>query len=122
MKTEFLTLLDRFPTRSAWDRGVKETARDMLETMEESGIDTPTMANLLNGAQDWNQWAWGGCGLIYNADIAERYCSPSDLRKTRNGERRPNSREEWLDVEARAASQAAHRIVRIVKLRQEMAA
>lgn len=30
--------------------------------------------------------------------------------KTRNGERRPNSREEWLDTQARALRQAANRI------------
>lgn len=47
----------------------------------------------------------GGCGLIYDRDIAETLCTPSELRKTKNGERNPNSREQWLDVQARAAFQ-----------------
>lgn len=65
---------------------------------------------LLNGADDWNAYSWGGCALCYDGDIAERLCSPSELKKTRNGERRPNSREEWLDVQARALYQAARRV------------
>lgn len=121
MNTQFQTIIDKMPTNSAWARGVKATAYDMLESMEENGISEPTIADLLNGAQDWNQWAWGGCGLIYDADIAERYCSPSELKRTRNGERRPNRNEEWLDVEARAAGQAARYIVRAVKRAQHVA-
>ena len=69
-------------------------------------------ADLLNGAQDWNQYSWGGCSLIYDEDIAKRVCTLSELKKTRNGERRPNSREEWLDTQARALSQAARHIRR----------
>jgi hypothetical protein len=108
-------LLDRMPTRSAWARGVKDYAADLLQQLEENGITEPTLEAMLNGAADWNQWAWGGCGLIYDADIAERTCSPSELKRTRNGDRRPNAREEWLDVEARAVSQAAAYILRAAK-------
>lgn len=54
----------------------------------------------------------GGCSLIYDSDIAERLCCPSELRKTHNGERRPNSKEEWLDTQARALTQAANRVCR----------
>ena len=66
---------------------------------------------LLNGASDWSAYSWGGSSLIYNGDIAARLCCPSELKKTREGERRPNSREDWLDVQARALAQAA-RVVR----------
>ena len=69
-------------------------------------------AQLLNGASDWSQYSWGGCSLIYDGDIAERLCTPSELKKTRNGERRPNSREDWLDVQARALYQASNSITR----------
>lgn len=41
-----------------------------------------------------------------------RLCTPSELRRTHNGERRPNSREEWLDTQARALYQAARRVKR----------
>ena len=68
---------------------------------------------MLNGAQDWNKYSWGGSSLIYDGDIAERLCTPSELKKTRNGERRPNGREEWLDTQARALHQAAKRVYTI---------
>lgn len=62
---------------------------------------------MLNGARDWKEFSKGGFSLIYNEDIAKRLCSPSELKKVENGRRNPNSREDWLDVQARALSQAA---------------
>ena len=61
---------------------------------------------MLNGANNWDVYSWGGCSLIYNEDVAKRLCTPSELKKTRNGERRPNSREAWLETQARALRQA----------------
>lgn len=106
--------LDHLPVRSAWQRGVKAYAEDLLQHLEENGLE-PTRENMLNGAASWSEWTYGGCGLVYDADIAERTCSPSELKKTRNGERRPNAHEEWLDVEARAVGQAAGFILRAVQ-------
>lgn len=68
---------------------------------------------MLNGAQDWGQYSWGGSALIYDGDIAEHLCCPSELKKNRHGERRPNSREEWLDVQARALYQACNRVAHL---------
>lgn len=107
--------------RSAWGRGLKVYASELLDGLDEcisGGYLCPDDLQarkivekaLLNGADDWSAYSWGGCSLIYDADIAERLCSPSELKKTRNGERRPNSREEWLDVQARALFQAARRV------------
>jgi hypothetical protein len=70
---------------------------------------------LLNGAANWREYSYGGCALIYDADIAERLCSPSEYRKTREGQRAPNSRETWLDVQARALGQAATLIASALK-------
>lgn len=110
--------------RSAWDKGVTAYAVEMAEEVKENidgGYINPEKiinhAELkgacLNGAKDWNQYSWGGCSLIYDGEIAERLCTPSELKKTRNGERRPNAREEWLDVQARALHQAFRRIYNI---------
>ena len=104
--------------RSAWDKGVAIYALELLDEIKESidynGKEPETLEELkrivLNGAESWGEYSWGGCSLIYNADIAERLWTPSELKKTRNGERRPNSREEWLDVQARALRQAYSRI------------
>lgn len=109
-------------TRSAWERGVTLYALDLLQTLcEAHGYNTrngePTKADentLLNGASSWDGYAWGGNGLCYNYAIAERLCNPSELKKTKDGERRPNRREEWLDVEARALYQAARVLLRAI--------
>lgn len=101
--------------RSAWDKGVTLYALELLDNIR----DLPAADNrkeiqnaLLNGARDWDEYSWGGCSLIYNSDIAERLCSPSELKRTRDGEWRPNRREEWLDVQARALFQACRLICR----------
>ena len=110
--------------RSAWDRGVTGYALSLLDDFEEwteyaaeNGEDAPALdeKTLLNGARDWGAYSWGGSALIYDGDIAERLCTPSELKKTRNGDRRPNAREEWLDVQARALYQAAQRVLRLAR-------
>lgn len=107
--------------RSAWDKGVNAYALELVEELRERDAcegrspesEKECREWMLNGAQDWGQYSWGGSALIYDGDIAERLCCPSELKKTRNGERRPNSREEWLDIQARALYQACNRVARL---------
>ena len=101
--------------RSAWDKGVTLYALELLDNLR----DLPAADNrqeikkaLLNGARDWSEYSYGGCSLIYNGDIAERLCSPSELKRCRGGEWRPNRRESWLGVQARALYQAFRLICR----------
>lgn len=110
----------RRESRSAWSKGITAYALELLEQVQEraqdEGRDPKTIEEAeewaLNGARDWCEYSWGGCSLIYNADIATRLCCPSELKRTRNGERRPNGREEWLDAQARALFQAWSRATR----------
>lgn len=102
-------------TRSAWDKGVTLYALELLDNIR----DLPAADNrqeikkaLLNGARDWSEYSYGGCALIYDSDIAERLCSPSELKRCRGGEWRPNRRESWLGVQARALFQACLLICR----------
>lgn len=114
--------------RSAWDKGVTLYAWDLLDEIQkrtnyehkEPENAAELKAYALNGAESWEQYSWDGSALIYNGDIAERLCSPSELKKTRNGERRPNSREKWLDTQARALFQAYNRIQRIFQYVQKV--
>lgn len=110
------------PARSAWDNGVKVYALELVEELAENiqggyidpeDLDSPALLKkaLLNGAADWAQYSWGGSSLIYDGDIAERLCTPSELKRKRGGDLQPNSRENWLDVQARALYQAARRII-----------
>ena len=112
--------------RSTWSKGVTAYALELVEGLEEAidggyfdvnDLKAPKLIErvLLNGASDWSQYSWGGSFLIYNGDIAERLCTPSELKKTRHGERRPNSREEWLDIQARALYQACNRVKKAVR-------
>lgn len=107
--------------RSAWSKGVTMYALELLEEYQEraayEGREAADRAEfkawLLNGADSWESYSYGGSSLIYNGDIVERLCCPSEYKRTREGERKPNSREEWLDVQARALYQAACRLSRI---------
>jgi hypothetical protein len=76
--------------RSAWDRGVQAAALDMCDDMDEwaefnkwpngyipNGDYSATKKMLLNGAENWIQYSLGGCALVPNADIAERFLPPS---------------------------------------------
>lgn len=116
--TRIRSALDASPARSAWARGVKEYAAELLDGLEEAitggyfdpdDLAAPKLVNraMLNGASDWDQYSWGGCALVYDRDIARRLCSPTEIKKTRDGERNPNHWEKWLDVQARALGQAA---------------
>ena len=107
--------------RSAWNKGVTLYAMELVENLEERAAHegrNPEPGKecrewMLNGAQSWSQYSWGGSSLIYNEDIAKRLCTPSELKKTRNGERRPNANEEWLDTQARALYQAHFLVSRL---------
>lgn len=115
--------LEAHKDRSAWGRGVNAYALELVEELRERAAyegRNPEPGKecrewMLNGAQDWNQYSWDGSSLIYDGDIAERLCTPSELKKTRHGERRPNSQEEWLDTQARALTQACNRVARVYR-------
>lgn len=104
--------------RSAWDKAVTLYALDLLDDVQE-GADNMERLPLdgaelerwaLNGASCWEQYSNGGCSICYDADIAARVCTPSELKRTDGGMNAPNSRETWLDVQARALYQACNRI------------
>lgn len=104
--------------RSAWDKAVTLYALDLLEDIQWGANDVERLpidgAELerwaLNGASCWEQYSNGGCSICYDADIAARVCTPSELKRTDGGMNAPNSRETWLDVQARALYQACNRI------------
>ena len=113
---EIRKALEERKDRSAWNKGVTVYALELLEVYEERAKCEGRGAEDRKEFREWiknGADGWGGSSLIYNGDIAERLCCPSELKKTRNGERRPNSREEWLDVQARALYQASNRLTRV---------
>jgi hypothetical protein len=118
MKTniELFATITAMPARSAWQRGVKAYALEMVESAEgELAAVADLKKELLNGARTWKEFSDGGCALIYDSEIAELLCAPSEYRRKREGERAPNSRDTWLDVQARALGQAATLIATVAR-------
>jgi len=112
--------IENSPARSAWKRGVRDFAVDLFDFyakeckhLSDGDVLTEHVKNadLLNGADDWNAYSWGGNALVYNCDICAALCSPSEQKKYRDGELRYKHGEEWLDVQARALLSAS-RLVR----------
>lgn len=110
--TELIKKIESTPARSAWAKGVKDYAVMIVKLLEIEEITSEDIKNkvLLNGAESWEQYSYGGCALIYDEDIAKSLCTPSELRKVTRKDgtvrQNANSRESWLDVQARALFQA----------------
>lgn len=99
---------------SAWDRGINNYAIDFIDFLREEQPQLDTAKELeqvlLNGAETWQKFSWGGNSLVCNEDIALRLCNQTELKRTNCGSRAPNPGEEWLDVQARALFQACLRL------------
>ena len=83
-KTDIINAVKAQKARSAWARGVKQTAVDMLDGIDKTEITSAK--DVLNGADSPAKWVSGGLGLIYDEDIAELLCTPSELRLTKGGQ------------------------------------
>lgn len=96
--------------KSAWQKGIEIYAQELQEFLAENNLDA-TKENMLNGARNWLEYSYGGSSLVYDYDIADRLCSPSELKRCKEGERAPNASETWLDAQARALSQACRLVL-----------
>ena len=105
-------------TTSKWQAGVELYAQELQEFLNENKL-TATKENMLNGARDWSEYSYGGSSLIYDYDIAERLATPSEVKSRTRADgsfnQNANARETWLDVQARALSQACGKILRANK-------
>lgn len=118
--TEIHTLLIQEKPRSAWARGVNNIARDIVTQILENaaGNDAPHYYSVPDFCTEFygaslREAVDGGCFLVYDYDIAENFCTPSELKRTKNGEYNPNRSETWLDVMYRGAYQAIRHIIRL---------
>jgi hypothetical protein len=109
INSEITARIQATSPRSAWSKGVKLYALELLEGLESDY----TPAALLNGAENWRAFSYCGSALIYDADIAERLSTPSELKRKKGGDLPPNACETWLDCQARALNQAARLIAKL---------
>ena len=116
-KVELINAISASKARSAWAKGVKLYALNLVEKSYKYATDIVkvNMAVYLNGAETWKEYSYGGCALIYDYDIAKRLCTPSELKKTDFGRKQPNGSVTWLDVQARALKQAHSLIAELIK-------
>lgn len=103
---------------SAWKNGVKNYADILIDKLPDDycmifdnqmGLEKHIKILkklLLNGAENWRQYSYGGRAYISNNVIALHLCNFSEYRNSKGGEKQPNAREKWLDVQARALQQA----------------
>lgn len=122
--TQIKTEIEKTSCRSAWKRGVKVYALELLNALAENrgynGLDgyvnsLEIRKELLNGAKNWYEYSYGGCSLINDYEIAERLCTPSELKRKKGGELPPNSCESWLNVQSRALHMACNWIIYLAK-------
>ena len=111
IKNAIMKALEKEKARSAWKKGVILYAIDILDSIDDE--KEITEKNLLDGADNWKKYSYGGCALIYDVDICHRLCTPSEIKRKRDGDLPPNGRETWLDAQARALYQAVRLIIKI---------
>lgn len=111
--------------RSKWQKAVLLYAQELVEEnlIDEKVTEVidgqvfhgnrwmPLEQRLLNGAQNWRDYSYSGNSLCYNADIAERLMTPSELKRWNSTA--------WdidlLSLQSRALMQAKHEIMRAVR-------
>lgn len=109
---------------SKWKKGVKSYALDLIDSLPDdynlnlsrySSVLFPEFEKiLLNGKKDWTAYSYGGCVEIYGKDIAQKLCTPTELKRTNYGNKNPNAYENWFDLQAKALMQAWRLIKRNV--------
>lgn len=129
-KKQIITLLKLLPyckNESAWNRGVRKYAFELLEKLpddyyfvcENASEVEQTLKELrkimLNGYNTWIEYSENGCAYIYDYDIAKSLCSPSEFICSNEGEKKYNRYETWIDVQGRALLQAWFLIKNIIR-------
>lgn len=105
-------LISSFQYRSCWDKGVHKYTLELLEDIDEH--EKPTSKSLLKGATSWMAYSEGGCALIWNIDIAERLCTPSELKQFKpTDDKNKFHYMDWMDIQCRALVQASKTILRV---------
>ena len=99
---------------SAWTRGLREYAIELIDNWDDESVPVSEKI-LLNGARDWSDYSWNGCAYCYDEQIAQRLCTPWELKKTDYGRKKPNKNEKWLDTQARALYQASQLVLRLAR-------
>ena len=114
--TKIIEAVKAKKARSYWNKGVQTYAIEMLEFVTDWNPDL-TLENcrkiLLNGADDWYHYSVSGRFLVSDVDIAQRLCSPSELKRITRKD--GTIREDCLSAQGRALCQAYNMIREIIR-------
>ena len=113
--TKIIETVKAKKARSYWGKGVQAYAIEMLELVADWNPEL-TLDNcrniLLNGADDWYHYSVSGTFLACDVDIAERLCSPSELKRITRKD--GTVRGDCLSAQGRALCQAYNMIREII--------
>ena len=115
---ELRKLVEEIPNTSAYKRGIKKYTDELLDNLEEMARiykrlpkdENELESWLLKGARNWENYSYRGYSLKSNRQIAERLCTPSELKKKDGGRIAPSRHDNWFNEQARALNYACLRI------------
>lgn len=110
-KEKTITKIKLSPGRTKWEKGVKKYALELAEEVEgEEYLSGEEFRKaLLNGAEGWRQYSYGGCALISDEEIFCRLLPKSTFKKMIKEEAF-----EALDLQTRALKEASDLIIKLV--------
>ena len=106
------------------DKAVFQYALELMDTYNyrankegRDAVATPELEKwLLEGADDWSQYSYGGCSLIATYDIIERIGTDKQLRKYEEDGCAWHDSEGWLDDQTKYLIKAKTRIIKYYRL------
>ena len=115
---ELRKLVEEIPNTSAYKRGIKKYTDELLDNLEEMARiykrlpkdENELESWLLKGAMNWENYSYRGYSLKFNRQIAERLCTPSELKKKDGGRIAPSRHDNWFNEQAKALNYACLRI------------
>ena len=81
LKTKVKQVLQTIPILNEELTAIRAYAEELLDEYAEDEMPVNEKLlhkALLNGAENWIQYSFGGCSLCYNSDIIERLQLPED--------------------------------------------
>lgn len=113
------TLTISTPCRSQRQKGIEFYAHFLAEQLNDEylpeNIEVDNIYEiLLNSAKNWHQFAWNGCGLIYNKVIADTLLTPSQRKRITQADTFNGFY--LLDLEADALKYASARVYKWAKI------
>lgn len=97
--------------------GFKARIRETEDGEEFKDINSFAI-ELLKGACDWCKYSEGGCSLISDYEIAERLCTPSEIKKKKYGEMPPYRGMSWIALQGRALCAASYVVKSHLKIKK----